>query len=61
MTFSGDGSLEQVSPEDPKIVNGSPFYVRGLELGEVTITAKVYSGFNKTAYKEITTTITVIA
>ena len=60
MTFSGDGQAEQVSLDDPKLKNGSPFYIRGLEVGEVTVTATVCSGYNR-VIKTIQTTITVTA
>lgn len=46
MTFEPSNVAEQILPDDPNILNGSPFYVRGLEQGNVEITVTVESGYN---------------
>ena len=40
MSFS-NSNAEQVSLDDPNLLNGSPFYIRGLSAGSVTATAYV--------------------
>lgn len=45
MTFDDPTIAEQIPVDDPNIKNGSPFYIRGLSAGTVTITVTVVSGY----------------
>lgn len=58
MTFDVADVVEQVSTTDPNIKNGSPFYIRGLNPGTVTVTATVTVGYSSTS-QTIQITITV--
>ena len=58
MTFSDDTIAEQVPTDDPHIKNGSPFYIRGLSAGTVTVTATLVVGYNHRT-QTISNTLTV--
>ena len=42
--------VEQVSRDDSVLINRSPFYMRGLNTGTVTVTATVISGYNRQSH-----------
>lgn len=47
ITFDDDTMAERILLTDPKLKNGSPFYVRLLAAGTVTVTVSVVSGYNR--------------
>lgn len=50
ITFSDPEFGERIPLDDPKLTNGSPFYIRWLKTGEVTVTCTVVSGYNRQSH-----------
>ena len=60
MSFDDPTIAEQVPTDDSHILNGSPFYIKGLLAGRtVTVTATVVSGYNAQFTYQISRTLTV--
>lgn len=58
ITFDDPEHAERIPLDDPKLTNGSPFYVRWLTTGDITVYVTVVSGYNRQAHT-LTKTFTV--
>ena len=58
ITFSDPTAAQRIPLDDPKLMNGSPFYIRWLKTGDITVTCKVVSGYNRKSHS-VTRTFTV--
>ena len=58
ITFGDPGHAERIPLDDPKLDNGSPFYIRWLTTGDITVYVTVVSGYNRQVHT-LTKTFTV--
>lgn len=58
ITFGDPGHAERIPLDDPKLTNGSPFYIRWLTTGDITVYVTVVSGYNRQVHT-LTKTFTV--